>query len=238
MTSPDSGPVVQATRLTKRFDSNGDTVQLFSELNLSIQPGESVAIVGPSGSGKSTLLSLLAGLDSPSSGDVMIAGQSLASLDDSARARLRTEHLSFIFQSFHLLPELTALENVMLPLEIRGQQNAEATARHWLAQVGLAERHSHYPTTLSGGEQQRVAIARAFATEPTLLFADEPTGNLDQTTGEAIVSQLFSLNRQHGTTLVLITHDNGLAARCDRTLTLRSGQLVESGAEDAEDIAV
>jgi len=225
MNSPESDPVIQATRLGKQFDSHNGTLSLFSELELAIHRGESVAIVGPSGSGKSTLLSLLAGLDSPSTGDVVIAGQSLTQLDDSARARLRSEHLSFIFQSFHLLPELSALENVILPLEIRGQQNAHQQAQHWLAQVGLAERQHHYPTTLSGGEQQRVAIARAFATEPTLLFADEPTGNLDDQTGESIINQLFSLNQQHQTTLILITHDNSLAARCDRTLQLHNGQL-------------
>ncbi|MCV6590856.1 MAG: ATP-binding cassette domain-containing protein [Marinobacterium sp.] len=230
MTTPDYSPVVQATGLTKWFDSHSGRLSLFSELELTIQRGESVAIIGPSGSGKSTLLSLLAGLDSPSHGDVMIAGQALAQLDDSQRAALRSQHLSFIFQAFHLLPELNALENVMLPLEIRGQQNAEATARQWLDNVGLAERHSHYPPMLSGGEQQRVAIARAFATEPTLLFADEPTGNLDQSTGDAIVEQLFTLNREYSTTLILITHDSRLAARCGRVLQLQQGQLVEQPA--------
>ena len=227
MTSPQSDLVVQATQLSKQFDTHDGILSLFSELNLRIHRGESVAIVGPSGSGKSTLLSLLAGLDSPSQGDVIIAGQSLSAMDDTERARLRSEHLSFIFQSFHLLPELSAMENVMLPLEIRGQQNAQQQAAHWLAQVGLSERQDHYPTTLSGGEQQRVAIARAFATEPTLLFADEPTGNLDQHTGEAIVEQLFSLNKKHQTTLILITHDSALADRCDRRLHLQSGQLHE-----------
>ncbi len=225
MISPESEPVIQALGLSKQFDSHNGSLSLFSELGLAIHQGESVAIVGPSGSGKSTLLSLLAGLDNPSTGDVIIAGQSLTQLDDIARARLRSEHLSFIFQSFHLLPELSALENVILPLEIRGQQNAAAQACHWLDRVGLADRQHHYPTTLSGGEQQRVAIARAFATEPTLLFADEPTGNLDDQTGESIINQLFSLNQQRQTTLVLITHDNSLAARCDRTLELHNGQL-------------
>jgi len=194
---------------------------------MEIKRGESVAIIGPSGSGKSTLLSLLAGLDQPDNGSVSLLGNKLSDMDEASRARLRSERISFVFQSFHLLPELTALENVRLPLDIRNQNNAEETARLWLQQVGLAERTDHLPSQLSGGEQQRVAIARAFATEPALLFADEPTGNLDADTGEQIIKQLFSLNKQHQTTLLLITHDPELASLCDRCFELQHGEFRE-----------
>jgi len=202
-------------------------LELFSNINLQIQRGETIAITGPSGAGKSTLLSLLAGLDLASAGSINIAGQPTHQLDEKARAELRSRHISFVFQTFHLLPELNALENVILPLEIRGTNDAPDKARSWLQQVGLGERLDHHPAELSGGEQQRVAIARAFATEPDLLFADEPTGNLDEHTGEAIIEQLFQLNRDQNTTLVLITHDNHLAARCDRRLHLHNGELKE-----------
>jgi len=202
-------------------------VDLFRNLDLRIHPGESLAIIGRSGAGKSTLLSLLAGLDTPSSGRILFAGQSLDQLDDAARAALRLQQISFIFQSFHLLPELNALDNVRLPLEIQGRKDADAQARHWLEQVGLGARLDHYPAQLSGGEQQRVAIARAFATEPRVLFADEPTGNLDDDTGHQIIEQLFRLNAETGTTLILITHDVDLAARCRRRLHLHNGRLEE-----------
>lgn len=202
-------------------------MDLFSNLDLRIHTGESLAIIGRSGAGKSTLLSLLAGLDTPSSGRILFAGQSLDQLDDAARAALRLQQISFIFQSFHLLPELNALDNVRLPLEIQGRKDADAQARHWLEQVGLGARLDHYPAQLSGGEQQRVAIARAFATEPRVLFADEPTGNLDDDTGHQIIEQLFRLNAETGTTLILITHDVDLAARCRRRLHLHNGRLEE-----------
>lgn len=202
-------------------------MDLFRNLDLRIHTGESLAIIGRSGAGKSTLLSLLAGLDTPSSGRILFAGQSLDQLDDAARAALRLQQISFIFQSFHLLPELNALDNVRLPLEIQGRKDADAQARHWLEQVGLGARLDHYPAQLSGGEQQRVAIARAFATEPRVLFADEPTGNLDDDTGHQIIEQLFRLNAETGTTLILITHDVDLAARCRRRLHLHNGRLEE-----------
>jgi len=201
---------------------------LFEDLNLEVRRGESVAIIGPSGAGKSTLLSLLAGLDQPSSGTIRLAGKDLASLDESARSRLRARSVSFVFQSFHLLPELSALDNVRLPLDIRGDADSEQTSQHWLSQVGLASRAEHLPGQLSGGEQQRVAIARAFASNPEILFADEPTGNLDSDTGASIVDQLFRLNAQQQTTLILITHDSQLASRCSRRLHLRQGQILEA----------
>ena len=202
-------------------------MELFTGLNLTIAAGESLAIIGRSGAGKSTLLSLLAGLDIPTSGHVLFAGQPLDQLDDAARAEIRLRHLGFIFQSFHLLPELNALDNVRLPLEIQGAENAEQQACHWLQEVGLGERIDHYPSQLSGGEQQRVAIARAFATRPSVLFADEPTGNLDDETGHQIIEQLFNLNARQGTTLILITHDLELAQRCQRRLHLQAGRLDE-----------
>jgi putative ABC transport system ATP-binding protein len=194
-------------------------------VSLAIHRGESVAIVGPSGSGKSTLLGLLAGLDVPSRGDVWLDGESFSGLDEDARAARRAREIGFVFQSFHLLPGLTALENVMLPLELGDDPAAEAAAREVLAAVGLAARANYYPPKLSGGEQQRVAIARAYATRPALLFADEPTGNLDAATGRVIIDLLFKLNSERHATLVLVTHDTELAARCDRTLHLHGGRL-------------
>lgn len=220
-------PLIEARQVSKQFNGSRGQVALFSNLDLSVARGESLAIVGRSGAGKSTLLSLLAGLDTPSSGDILFDGQALAALDDRHRAELRARMISFIFQSFHLLPELSALDNVRLPLEIRAASDSEEQARHWLQQVGLGDRLDHYPSQLSGGEQQRVAIARAFATQPALLFADEPTGNLDEETGAHIIEQLFSLNRQQGTTLILITHDHELAARCQRCVRLHGGTLHE-----------
>ncbi len=186
-----------------------------------------MAIVGASGSGKSTLLGLLAGLDEPSTGQVQVFGQDLFAMDEDARAQWRSRHVGFVFQSFLLMPHMTALENVMLPLELTGRADAAEVAHEWLARVGLTERARHYPRTLSGGEQQRVAMARAFAAEPPLLLADEPTGSLDHATGERIIELLFDLNRQTRATLLLVTHDRGLAARCQRTLSLHQGRLIQ-----------
>jgi putative ABC transport system ATP-binding protein len=191
-----------------------------------VRTSESLAIVGASGAGKSTLLALLAGLDTPSTGRVLIAGADLTQLDEDGRAALRGQHVGFVFQSFHLIPSLTALENVMLPLELGGRRDARLVAAAALEQVGLAPRVAHYPKQLSGGEQQRVAIARAFVTHPKLLFADEPTGNLDTATGQRISDLMFELNRTAGSTLVLVTHDRGLAGRCDRILQLDAGHRV------------
>ena len=222
------------TRLALQVDDLGKRVSLPSgELTIlegvafEIRHGDTVAIVGASGSGKSTLLSLLAGLDTPSDGSVVLDGETLSSLDEDGRARVRGEKVGFVFQSFQLLPSLTALENVMLPLELRGDADAETPARQILEKVGLVERLGHYPRQLSGGEQQRVALARAFVTRPSLLFADEPTGNLDTHTGQAIIELLFALNAEAGTTLVLVTHDEHLAERCGRLLRLDSGRLVD-----------
>jgi len=217
---------LRAEGLGKRVPLPSGELTILDGVGFTIAKGEAVAIVGASGSGKSTLLSLLAGLDVPSDGQVKLDGAALSSLDEDGRARVRGEKVGFVFQSFQLLPSLTALENVMLPLELRGDDDAEGPARTILAQVGLGERLGHYPRQLSGGEQQRVALARAFVTRPAVLFADEPTGNLDTQTGQAIVDLLFALNRESGTTLVLVTHDERLAARCDRILRLAAGRLV------------
>ncbi len=191
-----------------------------------VAPGESVAIVGASGAGKSTLLALLAGLDLPTRGHVVLNGNDLSTLDEDGRARVRAESVGFVFQSFHLVPSLNALENVMLPLELAGADDARSLASSIIEKVGLAERWSHYPAQLSGGEKQRVAVARAFATEPAVMFADEPTGNLDSRTGEKIMELMFDLNQSSSTTLVLVTHDSGLAERCDRVLSLDAGRLI------------
>ena len=196
-------------------------------VNLEIKEGESVAIVGASGSGKSTLLGLLAGLDVNTSGEINLYGQNLSDLDEEQRAELRGEYVGFIFQSFHLLPSLQAIENVMLPAELKGDANARQKAESLLERVGLSHRLTHYPNQLSGGEQQRVAIARAYASGPKILFADEPTGNLDQDNGKIIIEQLFELNRVQGTTLVMVTHDNELAKQCDRHLVMTAGQIAE-----------
>ena len=221
-------PIVRTDRLTKIVASGGDPLTILDQVSIAVAPGESVAIVGASGSGKTTLLGLIAGLDVPTSGEVWLDGRALHSLDEDARARLRQELLGFVFQSFQLLPALTALENVMLPLELAGASEPSRTAREWLEKVGLKPRAHHYPRQLSGGEQQRVAIARAFSGEPALLMADEPTGNLDAATGREIADLMFELNRAHGTTLVLVTHDERLAARCDRRIGLAGGSLVGS----------
>ena len=219
--------VLEARSLTMQFEAPEGRISLFEDLNLSIAPGDSLAILGTSGSGKSTLLGLLAGLDLPTGGGVSLDGADLNALDEDARARQRAGRVGFVFQAFHLLPGLTALENVMLPAEIAGDSRARTQAREALERVGLAHRTAHYPAQLSGGEQQRVALARAFLGEPMLLFADEPTGNLDHQTGEQIIDLLFALNRDHGTTLVLVTHDRAVAGRCQRVAYLQEGRLVE-----------
>lgn len=202
-------------------------MEILKGIDLEIKRGESVAIVGTSGSGKSTLLGLLAGLDEASSGRVIVDGTDLSQLDEDQRAIFRSDNVGFVFQSFQLLPALTALENVMLPLELKGRSDARAQAEHFLDRVELSERSHHYPRQMSGGEQQRVAIARAFAASPAILFADEPTGNLDTKTGAHIIDLLFELNREEGTTLVLVTHEERLAGRCERRLCLEAGELVD-----------
>ena len=222
--------LIDVQRISKQVVDATGTLTILHDIEFQLRPRESVAIVGASGSGKSTLLSILAGLDVPSSGTVTVAGTELFSLDEDARAALRARQMGFVFQSFQLLSHLTALENVMLPLELAGHADPESAAREVLARVGLADRLRAYPRTLSGGEQQRVALARAFVARPAVLFADEPTGNLDAVTGAAVVELLFELNAQLGTTLVLVTHDEPLAARCARRLRLVGGRLVDAEA--------
>lgn len=216
-------PIIKATDLTKQVNLRGSQLQILDHVTLEVKSGETVAIVGPSGAGKTTLLGLLAGLDTPSSGRVMLGGVDINTVSEEERTAIRGKNISFIFQDFYLLENLTALENVMLPLEIHDEPNAKDKAIKLLTEIGLAERLYHYPRQLSGGEQQRVAIARAFVVQPKILFADEPTGNLDQTTGEFIISQLFALNKDHATTLVMITHEPSLAERCDRIIHLNKG---------------
>ena len=218
--------VLEAEALTKQVSSPEGSLTIVEDVALQIRAGESVAIVGASGAGKSTLLALLAGLDTPTSGRVILAGSDLTQLDEDGRARLRAERVGFVFQSFHLVPALTALENVMLPLELAGRRDARTTALEALGRVGLQDRTGHYPRQLSGGEQQRVALARACVTRPAVLFADEPTGNLDTATGDRITQLLFDLNAQSQTTVVLVTHDRQLASRCGRVLVMESGRLV------------
>lgn len=224
---------VEAISLSKHVNSSEAEITILADLSLAVPHGERVAIVGRSGSGKSTLLGLLAGLDSPSSGKVLIDNVEISNLDEDGRAAIRGQKMGFVFQSFQLLPSLTALENVMLPLQLAGVDDAKPLALAALARVGLESRTTHYPKQLSGGEQQRVAIARAFAPKPAILFADEPTGNLDATTGQQIIELLFQLNEEDGTTLILVTHDNALADRCQRRLVLTAGKLSESHAEEA-----
>ncbi|PKM12594.1 ABC transporter ATP-binding protein [Stutzerimonas kunmingensis] len=227
-----SGNILDARNLNKVVPSAEGELSILADLSLQLAKGDSLAIVGTSGSGKSTLLGLLAGLDLPSSGEVHLAGHALAALDEDQRARVRAEHVGFVFQSFQLLDSLNALENVMLPLELDGRRDARQRATELLGRVGLGERLHHYPRQLSGGEQQRVALARAFAAEPDVLFADEPTGNLDTHTGAHITELLFELNRERGTTLVLVTHDERLAKRCHRMIRLEGGRQI--AAETAE----
>jgi putative ABC transport system ATP-binding protein len=233
MTRPPFAPAdvqLQAIDLGKHVATPGGELVILDGVNLAVAHGESLAIVGASGSGKSTLLGLLAGLDAPTSGRVILDGHDLTQLDEDGRAALRASRVGFVFQAFHLLPGLTAQENVMLPLELAGAERPREQARAVLARVGLEQRLAHYPRQLSGGEQQRVAIARAFAGSPALLFADEPTGNLDQRTGERIIELLFGLNRERRTTLVLVTHDVRLASPCDRTVELDAGRLLREDA--------
>jgi putative ABC transport system ATP-binding protein len=221
-----STPAIRATALTRIVKSGDAPLTILDAVGFDIGPGETVAIVGASGSGKTTLLGLLAGLDRPTAGDVAIDGIALSSLDEDGCAALRAQSVGFVFQSFQLLPALTAHENVMLPLELAAAPDAAPRASDWLARVGLAARAMHYPRQLSGGEQQRVAIARAFAGEPKILMADEPTGNLDGATGAEVADLMFRLNRENGTTLVVVTHDEAIAARCERRLSLAAGRLV------------
>jgi len=229
--SESSHPLLEACDVSKSVIGPEGKLDILRDVSLSIRTGESFAIVGASGSGKTTLLGLLAGLDTPSSGQIQLDGHALEKLDEEARANLRRKLVGFVFQSFHLLPALTAEENVMLPLELEGQRDARQRAREALKATGLGARHRHYPAQLSGGEQQRVAIARAYVHGPRVLFADEPTGNLDQRTGHHICDLLFALNRDHHTTLVLVTHDATLAARCDRHIELDEGRVLTADVE-------
>ena len=219
--------VLKAERLTRQVSSPEGTLTIVDDVTLEVSAGETVALIGASGAGKSTLLALLAGLDVPTSGRCWLAGEDITDLDEDDRARLRAARVGFVFQAFHLVPSLTALENVMLPLELAGRGDARAAARAMLERVGLGKRSGHYPRQLSGGEQQRVALARASVVRPAVLFADEPTGNLDTATGESICDLLFELNAEGGTTLVLVTHDTRLAARCARRLAMSGGRLVQ-----------
>jgi putative ABC transport system ATP-binding protein len=221
--------MIKTEQLLKRVPLASGELEILKGIDLEIKAHESVAIVGASGSGKSTLLGLLAGLDEATAGKVWIDGVELGALDEDERARLRAEKVGFVFQSFQLLPSLTALENVMLPLELHGSDQPLERASHFLQRVGLSERFDHYPNQLSGGEQQRVAIARAFAAEPAILFADEPTGNLDTATGAHVIDLLFEINREQGATLVLVTHEQRLADRCDRRIFLDAGAMVGEG---------
>ena len=224
--------VLKVEDLGKDVASGESTLTILDDIGFVVDAGESVAIVGASGSGKSTLLGLLAGLDLPTRGRVWLAGRDMSALDEDARAALRGRELGFVFQSFHLLPALTALENAMLPLELLGGADPRQLAEAMLARVGLAGRLHHYPRHLSGGEQQRVALARAFAVQPRLLLADEPTGNLDAATGRQVIDLMFAMNAEQGTTLVLVTHDEALARRCGRSLRLAGGRLLAAGTED------
>jgi putative ABC transport system ATP-binding protein len=217
---------IAVEHLSKRVSDATGELRILNEIDFTVQSGETLAIVGASGSGKSTLLGILAGLDTPSEGKVILQGVDIFALDEDGRAQFRKQHLGFVFQSFQLLAHLTAVENVMLPLELRGESRARERAEQMLDRVGLGSRLRHYPKYLSGGEQQRVALARAFVTEPPLLFADEPTGSLDAQNGEAIMQLMFALNRERRSTLVLVTHDLSIAARCGRTLTMQAGKVV------------
>ncbi|MGR9105888.1 MAG: ABC transporter ATP-binding protein [Gammaproteobacteria bacterium] len=221
--------MIDARNLSKSVETTRGRLTILNSIDLSIAAGDTVAIVGASGSGKTTLLSLLAGLDQASGGQVFLDGHCLSEMNEDALAAIRSRYVGFVFQSFHLLSNLTALENVMLPLELQGRKDAGTAACALLSRVGLKDRLAHYPSHLSGGEQQRVAVARAFATTPRVLFADEPTGNLDSSTGKQIIDLLFEINREKRTTLVLVTHDEALASRCRRTVHLQSGSIVKSG---------
>jgi putative ABC transport system ATP-binding protein len=219
--------ILEVQKLSKTYNSNQKALTVLHEISFGIAPGDTFSIVGPSGSGKTTLLGLCAGLDSPSTGSVIFNGQPLEAMSEDTRARLRNRDVGFIFQNFQLLPTLTALENVMVPMELKGMKHIRQRAMELLGKVGLADRYNHYPAQISGGEQQRVSIARAFANEPKILFADEPTGNLDEETGKKIQQLLFDLNRETGTTLVIVTHDLELAQRTQRIMRLKGGMVVE-----------
>jgi putative ABC transport system ATP-binding protein len=221
-------PVIEVANINLTLGTEGARIHVLKNVSLKIWPGEAVGIVGPSGSGKSTLLMNLAGIEQPGSGSIRIRGTEMAGLDEDSLARFRGRHIGIVFQSFHLLPTMTALENVAIPLELAGRANAFERARHELSAVGLADRLDHYPAQLSGGEQQRVAIARAIAPDPDILIADEPTGNLDDTNGQSIVDLLFNLKQERNTTLILVTHDVALAERCDRVIRIRSGRIEEA----------
>jgi len=223
---PSSTPLIEVDHVTKQVSDSTGVLTILHDMSFTLAPRESVAIVGASGSGKSTLLSIIAGLDVPSSGTVRLAGIDLFKLDEDQRAAVRAKRLGFVFQSFQLLANLTALENVMLPLELLGRRDARAMARDMLGRVGLGERLSHYPKVLSGGEQQRVALARAFVVDPKVLLADEPTGSLDHATGEKVMQLMFDMNREAGTTLVLVTHDREISVRCERQLRIDAGRIV------------
>ncbi len=228
-----STSIIAVEQVTKQVKDSTGTLTILHDIDFRLQPRESVAIVGASGSGKSTLLSIVAGLDVPTRGTVRLAGTDLFALDEDERAALRAQKLGFVFQSFQLLANLTAIENVMLPLELQGRSDARVLATEMLRRVGLGERLRHYPKVLSGGEQQRVALARAFVVQPAVLLADEPTGSLDFATGEKVMELMFSLNREAGTTLVLVTHDRAIAERCDRQLRIEAGRLVQDVAVHA-----
>ena len=221
-----TAPVIEVEHLHKSVTDSSGTLEILRDIHFHLRAKETAAIVGASGSGKSTLLSMLAGLDTPSSGTVRLLGQDIFALDEDGRAALRGQKIGFVFQSFQLLPNLTALENAMLPLELAGVRRARQQAQEMLQRVGLGQRLGHYPRLLSGGEQQRVALARAFVAQPAVLLADEPTGSLDHATGAAVMELMLEVKREHGTTLVLVTHDRGIAAQCDRTLTIEAGRLV------------
>ncbi|MEC8408253.1 MAG: ABC transporter ATP-binding protein [Pseudomonadota bacterium] len=230
--------MIETRRLIKSVHTTEGLLTILKGIDLRVTEGEVVAIVGASGSGKSTLLGLMAGLDGATSGDVLLGGKNFSAMDEEQRAMLRGQLVGFVFQSFQLLPSLTALENVMLPIELKGDSSAREKAQHLLGRVGLRERYHHYPNQLSGGEQQRVAIARAFATEAKILFADEPTGNLDTGTGERVIELLFDLNREFSTTLVLVTHDERLAQRCDRIIKLVAGEIASDSDSSREERVV
>jgi putative ABC transport system ATP-binding protein len=230
--TPQGAVALQAERLCKQVLLAGRSLSILQDIDLSVSPGQSLAILGRSGSGKTTLLGLLAGLDTPSSGAVTLFGHPLSRISEDARAAVRAQHVGFVFQNFQLIPTLSALQNVLLPLELKRVPDARNGAGAYLERLGLADRMHHFPAQLSGGEQQRVALARAFVGQPDILFADEPTGNLDSCTGEQIIEQMFELNRAQGTTLILVTHDEALAARCQRRIVLDSGRLVSVSALD------
>ena len=225
---PESAPLIAVDHVSKTVTDSSGTLDILRDIDFTLGSHETLAIVGASGSGKSTLLSIMAGLDTPSSGTVRLAGQDLFALDEDGRAQLRWHKMGFVFQSFQLMPHLTALENAMLPLELAGRRDARARATEMLQRVGLGQRLQHTPRLLSGGEQQRVALARAFVVEPAVLLADEPTGSLDHATGAAVMELMLQLNREQGTTLVLVTHDRGLAERCQRSITLEAGRILLS----------